>query len=126
MSETTTRRDVLLKIGAGAGMAWSTPLILSVPAGAATGSPGGSPCTQTLNDPGPPARIEVTVQDNNGLVDILVTKSENADTVVPPFMPGTTDPVVVNSTKIDQSQQARVEMQVTTSDGSVYHCDYTF
>lgn len=81
-------------------------------------------CPITLNDPGPPARIEVTIQDvGTGLAEIVVTKSENADTVVPPFTVGTTDPVVLTATKIDQTKRARVEARVTDLAGNVALCD---
>lgn len=81
-------------------------------------------CPITLNDPGPPARIEVTVSDaGTGLAEIVVTKSENADTVVPPFTVGTNDPVVISATKIDQTQRARVEARVTDLAGNVALCD---
>lgn len=81
-------------------------------------------CPITLNDPGPPARIEVTIQDTgSGIAEILVTRSENADTVVPPFTVGTTDPIVLTATKIDQSQRARVEARVTDLAGNVALCD---
>jgi hypothetical protein len=81
-------------------------------------------CPITLNDPGPPARVEVTIQDTgSGLAEIVVTKSENADTVVPPFTVGTTGPVVLTSTKIDQTQRARVEARVTDLAGNVAICD---
>lgn len=81
-------------------------------------------CPITLNDPGPPARIEVTIQDTGtGLAEILVTRSENADTVVPPFTVGTNDPVVLTATKIDQTQRSRVEARVTDLAGNVAICD---
>ncbi len=81
-------------------------------------------CPITLNDPGPPARIEVTFRDTGtGIAEILVTKSENADTVVPPFTVGTTDPVVMTSTKIDQAKRSRVEARVTDLAGNVALCD---
>lgn len=81
-------------------------------------------CPITLNDPGPPARIEVTIQDTGtGIAEILVTRSENADTVVPPFTVGTTDPIILSATKIDQSQRARVEARVTDLAGNVALCD---
>src|SRR5829696_1628478 len=82
-------------------------------------------CPVTLNDPGPPARIEMTFQDTDcGLAELLVLRSENADTVVPPFIPGTTDPVVVSSTKIDQTQPMCVEIRVTDTAGNVSFCTY--
>ena len=81
-------------------------------------------CPITLNDPGPPARVEVTIKDTGtGLAEILVTRSENADTVVPPFTVGTNDPVVLSTTKIDQTQKARVEARVTDLAGNVRVCD---
>ncbi|HEX5720956.1 MAG TPA: hypothetical protein VF179_32690, partial [Thermoanaerobaculia bacterium] len=58
-----------------------------------------------------------------GLAEILVTKSENADTVVPPFTVGTKDPVVLSTTKIDNTQKSRVEARVTDLAGNVRLCD---
>jgi hypothetical protein len=58
-----------------------------------------------------------------GLAEILVTRSENADTVVPPFTVGTNDPVVLGSTKIDQTRRARIEARVTDQAGNVALCD---
>jgi hypothetical protein len=80
-------------------------------------------CTlQFLN--GPPAQVVATIQDTaTGLASIVVTQSENADTVVPPFTVGTTDPVVVNATKIDQSQRSRVELVATDLAGNQLVCD---
>lgn len=81
-------------------------------------------CPITLNDPGPPARVEVTISDaGTGIAEILVTRSENADTVVPPFTVGTNDPIVLTATKIDQTQRARVEARVTDLAGNVALCD---
>lgn len=81
-------------------------------------------CPITLNDPGPPARVESTIKDvGTGLAEIVVTKSENADTVVPPFTVGTKDPVVLSATKIDQTQKARIEARVTDLAGNVKICD---
>jgi hypothetical protein len=84
-------------------------------------------CSVTLNDPGPPARIQITFQDTeSGLASIEVTLSENADTVVPPFTVGTTDPVVVSSTKIDQTQAAKVEARATDLAGNQKLCTFDF
>jgi hypothetical protein len=81
-------------------------------------------CPVTANRTGPPAQLEVTFQDaGSGLAELLVTKSENADTVVPPFTAGTTDPVVVTATKIDQAQRSRVEIRATDLAGNVAFCD---
>jgi hypothetical protein len=77
--------------------------------------------------PGPPTQAIFTFQDTSaGLAEILVTRSENADTVVPPFTVGTNDPVTVTSTKIDQTQPAQVEIRYTSLGGTVRICDVTF
>ena len=84
-------------------------------------------CPVTLRDPGPPARIETTFSDtDNGLVSLVVTISQNADTVVPPFIPGTTAPVVVSSTKIDQTQLAVVQTIATDAAGNSVYCTEAF
>jgi hypothetical protein len=74
--------------------------------------------------PGPPTVVTVRFQDTgSGLAELLVTKSENADTVVPPFSIGTTAPVEVTATKIDQSKRSRVEIRATDLAGNVALCD---
>ena len=107
----------------------STPT--NTPTNTPTSTPTNTPvptsltCNPTLIS-GPPAQAINTFRDQtNGIVSIVVTRSENADTVVPPFIPGTTDPVVVTSTKIDQTQFARVTILVTDGAGNVLECDFT-
>ena len=83
-------------------------------------------CGQTIV-PGPPARLQIDVQDTgSGLAHAVVTNSENADTVVPPFIPGTTDPVRLESLKIDQSQEARISVDVTDGAGNSAPCVFVF
>jgi hypothetical protein len=66
----------------------------------------------------------VTVSDpQTGIQSIVVTQSDNADTPVPPFTTGTTDPVTITATKINQSQPAHVTIQVTDLAGNVVTCD---
>jgi hypothetical protein len=73
---------------------------------------------------GPPTQLQVTVSDiDTGLQSIVVTQSDNADTPVPPFTVGTTDPVTITATKINQSQPAHVTIQVTDLAGNVVTCD---
>ena len=73
---------------------------------------------------GPPTQLIITFQDtDSGLASIVVTQSDNADTVVPPFAVGTTDPVTVTATKINQSQSAHVAIQATDTAGNVANCD---
>jgi hypothetical protein len=80
-------------------------------------------CPTTVNS-GPPTQAITTFQDTgSGLASLLVTKSENADTVVPPFTVGETGQVVVTSTKIDQSQRARIEIRATDLAGNTAICD---
>jgi hypothetical protein len=84
-------------------------------------------CPITSNIAGPPAQVQVTLSDSGtgqtGLGSVVVTKSENADTPVPPFTVGTNDPLVVTATKIDQTKVARVELLVSDLAGNVSTCD---
>ncbi|HYO16406.1 MAG TPA: hypothetical protein VE685_24675 [Thermoanaerobaculia bacterium] len=83
-----------------------------------------APSCPTVVISGPPAQAVTTFQDTgSGLVSLVVTLSQNADTVVPPFIPGTTEPVTVTSTKIDQTQRARIEIRATDGAGNVAICD---
>jgi hypothetical protein len=73
---------------------------------------------------GPPTQLVVTIQDaDTGLASIVVTQSDNADTPVPPFTPGTTGPVTVTATKIDQSRSAHVTILATDLAGNTVTCD---
>lgn len=86
--------------------------------------PPAPPTCPTTVISGPPAQAVTTFQDTgSGIVSIVVTKSENADTVVPPFVVGTTDPIVVTSTKIDQTKRAVISSTVTDGAGNVRVCD---
>ena len=71
--------------------------------------------------------IKVTVQDAgptaSGLATIVVTDSTNATTVVPPFTPGTKNPVVVTSTKIKQTKPSVLALHVTDVAGNFTDCD---
>jgi uncharacterized repeat protein (TIGR01451 family) len=67
---------------------------------------------------------EATVRDQgSGVATIAVTKSVNATTVVPAYTPGTTDPVVVRSTKINQSLSSTFELTATDVAGNTTVCD---
>jgi hypothetical protein len=81
-------------------------------------------CALTAVIAGPPKQIQITVQDSDGgLQSIEVVTSSNANTSVPPFAVGTTDPVVVTATKIDQSAGATVVLKATDLAGNVTTCD---
>ena len=68
--------------------------------------------------------IELTARDQgSGLKSIQVTKSTNANTVVPPFAQWTTTPVAVRATKINQAQSSVVALRVTDMAGNATECD---
>lgn len=82
-------------------------------------------CRVTAQRAGPPAEIDVTVQDpapGSGLASVQVVLAQNADVVVPPFTAGTTDPVVVTATKISQTQQSRIGLRVSDVQGRATRC----
>lgn len=61
---------------------------------------------------GPPVQIQITVQDTiSGLRAINVLSAINATVSIPPFTVGTTSPVVVTATKIDQTRGASVTLE---------------
>jgi hypothetical protein len=75
-------------------------------------------------DPGPPMAIEIFTQDTgSGMADISVLDSDNATVNIPMFMVGTTDPVIVDAGKVDQSLPAFILLQVTDVDGNSTECD---
>jgi hypothetical protein len=81
-------------------------------------------CALTNVVAGPPKQLQITVQDSgSGLASIAVTASTNASTPVPAFAAGTTGPVVVTSTKLDQGRSAQVALRVTDAAGNVTDCD---
>jgi hypothetical protein len=91
-------------------------------------SPGGDTedpsCVLFATNPGPPKQIVIAVQDDeSGVASIVVIKSTNAVTVVPPFLPGETGVIFVTSTKIDQSQSSVVALRVTDVAGNSIECD---
>lgn len=62
-----------------------------------------------------PTHIVVEAQDGDGLAVISVLDSQNAQTIVPSFSPGTTESVLIRSTKIDPSFGSRVSLLVIDS-----------
>jgi hypothetical protein len=59
----------------------------------------------------------------SGLASIVVTQHVNANVTWPPFTPGTTQPVVVTGTKINQNQTSTVALRVTDRAGNITTCD---
>lgn len=81
-------------------------------------------CKLTATIAGPPKQIQITVQDTgSGLGSVVVTKSTNAVTTVPPFTSGTNSAVVVTSTKTNQTLGSSVALKVTDVAGNVTLCD---
>lgn len=85
-------------------------------------------CALTGVIAGPPKQILITVQDSDGGLagppnGIVVTTSNNATVSIPSYSAGTTSPVIVTATKIDQTQGASVALQVTDAAGNVTLCD---
>jgi hypothetical protein len=82
-------------------------------------------CELSVEDVGPPLRVEFTISDNeSGLDSIEVTQSENANISYPPFGPGVTDPVIVTVTKADENQDLIVVLEVTDTAGNSSMCQY--
>jgi hypothetical protein len=73
---------------------------------------------------GPPKQLQITVQDSDGgLKSIAATTISNATVAIPAFTTGTTSPVVVTATKIDQATGATVTLEATDLAGNVNTCD---
>src|SRR5207244_10466042 len=73
--------------------------------------------------PGPPAQIDITVQDpGDGLKSVVVTKHVNATVSVPAFTLGTTNPVVITATKTNQSLGSQVGLSVSDVGNHVTRC----
>ena len=82
-------------------------------------------CTLKLLN-GPPSQAFFTVQDtDSGLDAIVAPQQDNVDIVAPPVSSGTTDPVTVSVTLIDQSKPADVTIQVIDVAGNVATCSTT-
>jgi hypothetical protein len=75
---------------------------------------------------GPPATATLKAQDDFGVVDIEILRSENADTSFPPFPIPTTEPVTVTSTKIDQTRPATVVLRIQNGADGLRRCGVVF
>ena len=81
-------------------------------------------CTVTAIIPGPPKQVLVTVRDlQSGLASITVVTAINVTVSIPAFTVGTTNPVVVTATKINQSLSATIALRVTDVCGNSIVCD---
>ena len=81
-------------------------------------------CTLVNYDPGPPLSITGAVQDNeSGLAAINVVQANNVTVNIASFTPGTTDPVLVTATKIDNNIGGYVLIEAIDMDGNSTMCD---
>jgi hypothetical protein len=79
-------------------------------------------CMLTATIAGPPKQIQITVQAAAGLAAIIPTTLTNATLLIPAYA-GTTNPVVVTATKVNQTAGAHVALQVTAVGGASTTCD---
>ena len=79
-------------------------------------------CVVTGLRKGPPAQQDVTVRDPDGIAVINHINVINGSTHVPTFTPGTPGPLVLTTTKINQTQRTFWEFDVTDSRGVTKHC----
>ncbi len=81
-------------------------------------------CTLVSYNPGPPLSITGAVQDNDdGLAAINVVQAINVTVNIASFTPGTTDPVLVTATKIDNNQKGYVLIEAIDMAGNSIMCD---
>ncbi len=68
--------------------------------------------------------MQMAAQDNgSGMASIVVLKTTNAVTVVAGFIPGTNQPVIITSTKINPGQGSTVALRITDVAGNVTIAD---
>ncbi len=73
---------------------------------------------------GPPTQIGIEAQAlESGLNDISVIEADNAWVTVPSFSNGTTEPIVITATKINQSLPSQVKLAVGDLAGNCTLCD---
>ncbi len=81
-------------------------------------------CVLVATVAGPPKQIQVEVQDtDSGLSTVVATASDNASVSIPAFVPGTTSPLIVTATKVDQSKGSTVALALTDVAGNTTTCD---
>jgi uncharacterized protein (TIGR03382 family) len=74
--------------------------------------------------PGPPKQVQATVQDTgSGIKSIEPVTLTNATISIPDFTVGTTDPIIVTFTKVDQSAPSRFLIRITDVGGNSTECD---
>jgi hypothetical protein len=80
-------------------------------------------CRVTARRSGPPAQIDITVQDpGDGLKSVVVKKHLNATVSVPAFSVGTTGKLVITAEKTDQSLGSLVGLSISDVGNHVTRC----
>jgi hypothetical protein len=73
---------------------------------------------------GPPIAVDLVAQDfESGISTINVLNPQNVTVSVGVFTPGTTSPVTVTATKVDNTQVSSFELQITDRAGNVTTCE---
>ena len=68
--------------------------------------------------------IEITERDTDGgLESIEVLTAENSEVSIPPIPGGTTDPVVVTATNINQALPSKVELEIIDAAANIKQCE---
>lgn len=81
-------------------------------------------CTISPIIPGPPIQIQITLRDQqSGLASIVPVTLVNATLNIPSFTVGTTSPVVVTATKVNQTLASTVLIRATDVAGNSITCD---
>lgn len=81
-------------------------------------------CVLSATLPGPPKQLEIVVQDpQSGLAMIAVDSISNATASWPSPIGGTTAPVTITATKVNQRERAFLRLTVTNGAGLATVCD---
>jgi hypothetical protein len=80
-------------------------------------------CSLIATIPGPPKQIQVEVQDTGSGVATINDSETNAVAVVSSFVSGDITPILVSSTKVNQSLASSLKLTVTDVAGNTTICD---
>ncbi len=81
-------------------------------------------CKMTAFRAGPPAQIDITVQDaGSGLREVCAARTDNAAIVASELGGNSTSPVVITATKIDATKTSYVEIDAEDEAGNLVTCD---
>ncbi len=81
-------------------------------------------CELTAANAGPPATIEISIQDiDSGIDQINILEDDNASITIPSFTTGQTEMLTVTAEKIDQALTSQVLLEVVDVAGNRTTCD---